>query len=149
MNSSDELLQEIKPIRPKTLETVTRQLDREVAYLSRKKFGYKANWIKAILNKKREPYSWMGKTNSHSRKWTGRGQQSLSNIEKAISRLLILPFSYISLTCQRWPQCFATSLEVLRCSMAKARYSCQWLVTSEEREPSNIRHWTKLFFLVP
>lgn len=29
MNSSDELLQERKPIRPKTLETVTRQLDRE------------------------------------------------------------------------------------------------------------------------
>jgi len=41
MNSSDELLQERRPIRPKTLETVTRQLDREVAYLSRKKFGYK------------------------------------------------------------------------------------------------------------
>lgn len=32
--------------------------------------GIRPNWIKAILNKKREPYSWMGKTNSHSRKWT-------------------------------------------------------------------------------
>lgn len=59
MNSSDELLQEIKKIRPKSLETVTRQLDREVAYLSRKKCGYnRPNWIKAILNKRREPYSW-------------------------------------------------------------------------------------------
>lgn len=40
-----------------------RHLDREVAYLSIKKFGkekrgIRPNWIKAILNKRREPYSW-------------------------------------------------------------------------------------------
>lgn len=29
-----------------------------------------AKQITGILNKRREPYSWIGKTNSHSRKWT-------------------------------------------------------------------------------
>ncbi|KAH7511608.1 hypothetical protein FEM48_ZijujMtG0003300 (mitochondrion) [Ziziphus jujuba var. spinosa] len=46
---SHELLQERRQIRPKTLETVTRQLDREVAYLSRKKFGYKLHPVSVLL----------------------------------------------------------------------------------------------------
>lgn len=29
-----------------------------------------AKQITGILNKRREPYSWTGKSNSHSRKWT-------------------------------------------------------------------------------
>lgn len=82
------------------------------------------------------------------------GRPSISNIEKAISRLLILPLSYIS---RHMPTMAAMLLTTCLFSFWKSylelldgQGTLQLSMTRDkgrfEREPSNIRHWTKLFF---